>query len=452
MSSIDLGPLKEAVDRAHEEYREPPEEGESKPILPLPLYLAEEEWELVWRAVRALRRDHPGVFIQFHEATLANLIIDEFGELESTTTLEGLADRLREIAESEGPWLVSTPLSNITVPEPAMKLADEVVLWRAILGTDWMNERFGGGEDDDNSEFTVHDFLGDRLPRVTRWLRFSSRESVDTRVGAQLLTVEEGTGVLAPARARAKAQYALAVWAILEPPKQWKLLPDLGIWTQQPHLQLGQRFKRREHEKWIPREQVKGNSIRSWGEYEAPGADLLAIPFQAIENLERRSSQALLSAALAQQQASRASRFLLSERIRNIHAAIECLCEPEPGAGGAYGRWEIIANRFGVWDEMGKRGYDPQDAIDVQKRLKKARNIAAHGADAALIDLGYPEAEQRKMQGKNNYALGHDLAIAAVQADLMPLIFAVGHVLNELLLLMRDNDWDDELFEAQFSP
>jgi len=197
---------------------------------------------------------------------------------------------------------------------------------------------------------------------------------------------------------------------------------------------------------------VKGNSIRFWDEYEAPGADVLRMPFEAIENLDRRSSQALLSAAHAHQQASRASRFLLSERVRNVHAAIECLCEPEPGAGGAYDRWEIVADRFGVWDELGKRGYDPQDAIDVQERLKNARNIASHGADAALIDLGYPEAQQRKMQGKNRYALGQDLAIAAVQADLTPLVFAVGHVVKQLLLLMRDNKWDDTLFEAQFNP
>jgi len=244
VSSIDLAPLKDAVDRAYAEYRRPPTEGETKEILPLPMYMAEEEWELVWETVRALRRECPSVFIQFHETTLANLIIDQLGEVDSTPTLEKLADRLREIAESEGPWLVSTPLSNILVPEPAIQLADEVVLWRALLGTDWMDERFGGGEED-NSESMVHDFLGDRLPRVTRWLQFSQRERIDTGVGAQLLTVEEGTGVLALPRARAKAQYALAVSAILEPPKKWKLLPDLGIWTQQPHIQLGQRFKRR---------------------------------------------------------------------------------------------------------------------------------------------------------------------------------------------------------------
>jgi len=411
--------------------------------------MEESEWELVWEAVRALRRGHPRVFIQFQETTLANLVIDELLEFESAPTLEELAERLRQIAESEGPWFVSTPLSNIVVPEPAIQLADDVVLWRAVLGTEWMGERFGGGEDD-NSEFTVHDFLGDRLPRVTRWLRSAETERIDTGVGGQLLTIEDGTGVLALARARAKAQYALAVWSILAPPEEWKLLPDLGIWVQQPSIQLGQRFKLREHEKWIPRERVKGNSIRFWGDYEAPSADVLRTPFEAIDNLELRCSQALLSAALARSQASRASRFLLSERVRSIHVAIECLCEREPGAGGAYDRWEIVADRFGVWGELEKRGYDPQDALDVQERLKNARNVATHGADAALIDLGYPEARQRKMQGKNRYALGQDLAIAAVQADLAPLIYAVGHVVKELFLLMSNNNWDGTLFEAQF--
>ena len=54
------------------------------------------------------------------------------------------------------------------------------------------------------------------------------------------------------------------------------------------------------------------------------------------------------------------------------------------------------------------------------------------------------------MQGKNRYALGQDRAIAAVQADLMPLVYAVGHVVKELLVLMSGNNWDDTLFEAQF--
>lgn len=451
MSALDLTPLKEAINRAYAEYVSPPPEGmETKPLLSVSQYLEDAEWELVWKAVRALRREHARVATRFPEVTLADLVIDELVGLDETPTFDELAERLGQIADAEGPWLVSTPLSNIVLSEPAMQLAADTVLWRAVLGTEWMDQRFSEVEDQ-GSELTVQRFLGDRLPRVTRWLRFSDGRRIDTGIGAQLLTVEDGAAPVALAKARAKAQYALAVWSLLHPPKQWALVPDVGIWVQQPTLQLGQRFKPREHEKWGPRERLRGNTMRTWSEYEAPSQDLLAVPFEAISNLEKRSSQALLSAALAHHQASRASRFLLSERVRSIHVAIECLCEREPGAGDALNRWDVLADRLSVWDELRKRGYDPQDAQELQGRLKDARNVATHGADAALIDLGYPEAEQRKLRG-DRYAQGQDLAIAGIQTDLFPLIHAVGFAIKELLLLMSQNSWDDKLFQEQFRP
>lgn len=445
---MNLDPLKRAVDEAVAEDKRPPREGETKYVRPLSDYLGELAWQLVWQVVRALRHDHPFVFVRFAETTLASLVIDELAAFGSTPSLEALADRLQEVAASEGPWLVSTPLSNIVTRQPAVKLAEEVVLWRAILGTDWMDERFSGG-DDDNSTFAVHDFLGDRLPRVTRWLRFSSGDRLDTGVGAQLLTVERGTATLALARARARAQYALAVWAILAPPEGWKVLPDVANWVPQPSVQLGQRFKEREHETWTPRARTRGNFTRHWSEYEAPEDELLRIPFAAMERLERRSAQALLSASLAHFQASRGSRFLLSERVRSIHVAIECLCEPQGAQGSAFDRWSALTQRFEVWAELSRRGYDPEDARVLQERLKNVRNIATHGVDAALVDLGYPEDQPRKLRGKNRFALGRDLAVAAVQSDLAPLVFAVRFALEKLFLLMR-NGWSDEIFEEQF--
>ena len=57
--------LKEAVDRARAEYLRPSVEDETKPILPLALDMKESEWELVWKTVRALRREHQRVFIRF---------------------------------------------------------------------------------------------------------------------------------------------------------------------------------------------------------------------------------------------------------------------------------------------------------------------------------------------------------------------------------------------------
>lgn len=444
----DLEHLKDAVDRAQAEECRAPREGERKYVLPLTEHLTDDDWHRLWRVVRALRREHPNVFIRFAEATLAGLLVDEIAEYMDTPALEDLASRLRGIAESEGPWLVSTPINNIITRDAAVQLAEEAVLWRATLGTEWMDEPFGG--DDDNSEFEVHDFLGDRLPRVTRWLRFSEGERLDTGAGAQLLTVEEGTAALALARARSKAQYALAVWSILAPPEGWKVLPDLGIWAQQPRLQRGQRFKVREHEQWIPRQRTRGSALRHWGEFQAPESDLLSIPFRAMERIQTRSSQALLSAALAQHQASRGSRFLLSERVRSIRVAIECLCEPGSGGGHADQRWSAVAARCGVWEQLRDRGYEQADEEAIRERLRDARNIATHGADAALVDLGFPEDHERPLRGRR-VAYGTDLAVASVQSDLSPIIFAVGFVLEKLFLRMQACDWDDELFEAHFS-
>jgi len=298
----------------------PPKPGEAKPILPLTEYLAEEDWRRVWEVVRAIRREHAALFARFPEVTLAGLVVDELAGADEATTLDRLAARLRELADSEGPWLVSTPLAQITLPEPAIKLADDAVLWRAELGTEWMEERFAGSED--NSEFDLHRMLGDRISRPTRWVKFSDDSRVDTRRGATLLTVEEGVIGLALPRARARAQYAVAVWSALSPPEERQLLPELGIWVPQPHLQWRQRYKLREHDAWIARERTRGGGIYHWGDYPAPESDLLRIPFEAMAALDHHCAQALLSASLALLQSSRASRSPLSEQLRNLHAAI----------------------------------------------------------------------------------------------------------------------------------
>jgi len=68
--------------------------------------------------------------------------------------------------------------------------------------------------------------------------------------------------------------------------------------------------------------------------------------------------------------------------------------------------------------------------------------VATHGADAVLIDLGFPQGGQRKLQGSRS-ADAMDLQAAAVQSDLWPLVHAVGLVIEKLLLLMAANGWDD---------
>lgn len=405
----------------------------------------EADWALLWPIVRAVRRDHPAVAVKFPENTLAATVVDLVREAGDDITLAALADILDELARSEGPWLVSTPLANIELAEPMIKVADEAALLGAIRGTQWLDDRWGGhGE----SGLAMQNILGDYLSQVTEWAELDNQR-FNTGRGASLLTVEEGTAPLALPRARARAQYALSVWAVLSPPAENQLLPDIGIWIPQPTLQWRQRYKRKEDDVWPHKERERGGGISVWAPYRAPAADVLSAPFEAMAARERRSAQALLSSAHALVQGGRRSRISLSEEIRGTIAAIELLCEREPLAHDAFDRWTVIAERLGVWEKAGIRGYAPEDIADLHDRLRFARNVAMHGADAVLLDLGYPEDAERRVARKKN-AAGTDFAFAALAADLEPLRSAVRHVLRELFTLMRASSWNDEEFEAQF--
>src|SRR5215210_3926344 len=140
---MDLADLKARLDKARSKADAPvPPEG--KPILFVSEYLDESDLVEVWRVVYAIRREHPSVFVRFTESTLAGLVVDELAGKDEVPDLRELADDLEDLAVSEHPWLGSTPLANIRLPEPAIKLTDDVVLWRAELGTEWMDNRFAG--------------------------------------------------------------------------------------------------------------------------------------------------------------------------------------------------------------------------------------------------------------------------------------------------------------------
>jgi hypothetical protein len=177
---------------------------------------------------------------------------------------------------------------------------------------------------------------------------------------------------------------------------------------------------------------------------------LLGLPFRAIEVVrEKRSAQALLSASLALFQAARGSRFQLSERLRHVLAAVETLGEPRPGKTMKWGRWSRLSQRFAVHEALEARGYSEDLIARAEKRLKDARNIATHGADAVLIDLGFPEGARRALRF-GPPAAGDDLAYASLSADLTVLIFAVQRVLGRMLREMDKCEWDDAAFEELF--
>lgn len=447
MADDPIEELRQRLEAAEAKKEERLKEEGQIPLLPISEWLEEADWPYVWEIVRGIRRDHIGIAIRFPEETLAALVIDIVAGADRVLALEELAGELEAFAEAEGPWLVSTPIANIRLQEPVIEVAPDAVLWHATLGPEWLADRDAAS--DDSSALDVSKILGDRLPQITEW-ESGDAAPIDTRRGAALITVEDGVAGLALPRARSRAQYAIAVWTILAPPKDFELLPDVGIWVPQPHIRSTQRFKRTEEGGSTPKQLVRGATAEHWAPYTAPDRDILTAPFEAFAHLDRRCAQALLSATLALFAANRRSRSELSAQLRNTMAALESLCEKENELWAAQERWVKVAARFDVWTELSQRGYDTNDLDELQRRLKWARNIATHSVDAALLDLGYPEQAQRKV-AKSEIRPGTDFAFAVLAADLVPLRFALGFVIEKLFDVARSSNWDDSAFEAQFT-
>jgi hypothetical protein len=143
--------------------------------------------------------------------------------------------------------------------------------------------------------------------------------------------------------------------------------------------------------------------------YTLPEETVLAAPFLAFEALDRRCAQALLSSTGTLYRCEVGSGLTLSDRISEITRAIERLCESPSGAS-AWGRWDRLAAHFDVWSGLERnRGYSPEHTRELQRRLRRARNIGTHGADAALIDLGWSAGDRPMKFGQP--ATADDLAL-----------------------------------------
>jgi len=100
-----------------------------------------------------------------------------------------------------------------------------------------------------------------------------------------------------------------------------------------------------------------------------------------------------------------------------------------------------------VWDRVADaRSYTTHQIADLQQRLINARNISAHGADAALIDLGWIGGDRALRFGAT--AAATDLYSTALQRDLGPMLYAVAEALRGAWAAMRDADFEDAAFEA----
>lgn len=268
-----------------------------------------------------------------------------------------------------------------------------------------------------------------------------------------MFLIEEGARRMATRQARAKAHYALATWSILSPPEPLHVLPDLGLWFPQPDTHQDLEYKRLDQDQWISQERREGGAYRKWAPYKLPADDVLAAPFEAFAKLTRRPAQALLTATAALYSAGRGSRAQIADQVREARRSIECLCEParNSNTGDARERWERLAKRLDVWQHVADaRAYKPVAIDELQLRLIHARNISTHGADAALLDLGWT-ADDRPLRG-GGLAAATDLSLAALSRDLSPMLFAIGEALRGTWKAMRDADFDESAFEALFAP
>jgi hypothetical protein len=429
----------------------PFEEGEtSRPIEFFTDHLTDDGWRLGWQLVAELRREHADLFAGYDEQRLHLAALEWILTATATPSIAQVAEALAQQAEGEeGSWLVSIPIANASLgrawapagPTAAIRPAYEF----AVEGQPETDSAV--------TEFAIFHHLHDRLTPPLRTIRFGDGTEVDTKRTLALLVVEDGSRLMAVRQAMAKAHYAIAAWAVLAPPGRWHLVPDVATWFPQPDTHHEIEHKRFDRDRFTSQERRHGAAFRQWAPYEFPDDYILAAPFEAFDHLNKRSAQALLSATSAHHAAARGSRALLSAQIREVRRAIECLCEPAQGSqtGGARVRWSRLSERLEIWRRVADaRAYTPTAIAELQDRLVNARNIGTHGADAALLDLGWNAGDRELLRGR--LAASTDLTLAALSRDFGPTLFAVGEALRIVWSRMRAASFDDETFETLFAP
>lgn len=457
---FDLKPLREVVARAQREQMAPPAGQEVKAYEPVERYFSEEDWLALQAAVAAVRRLAGDTYnLYLSDQRVAATVVDALlGQVEEDfqppeLSFEQLVERLRERAGDEGPWLVATPLANFLAPAPYTRLGDDVGLMEPTQDPDW--EPGFGPADPSAGELRRH--LSDRMQPRPRFIRPNALapHHLDTRVGACLVSIEAGTRAVALESARTRARYALAVWTLAHGPGSRRLWPTVGSWAPQPYILLGEEHKLHEPDVLIGRSSKQGG-VRYHSLFYEPPSDVaeLGWPFVAMKHApERRSAGALLSATWALYQATHWPYELqLTDRMLYLQTAVASLCEaPEGGDNRAmYARWRALRTRLGLLQELAARGIEAADIEAAEQRLTDVRNIAAHGIDSVLINLGYP-AERARRMNKKRARSGEELALAQLYSELHPMQWMVRQALQRTWSTVAAAGFSDELFESCFA-
>jgi len=217
---------------------------------------------------------------------------------------------------------------------------------------------------------------------------------------------------------------------------------------------LGHEYKPFEPGAWTGASTTKRSTTIHAG-YGAPSdPEELRAPFDAMAIAgHSRCAQALLSSAWSLYVAGSTPNPLeWTDRLLLLYTAVMALCEPpgEPARDEeVFGRWQHVAERAGVWSDLTERGYSAQRIQQAHARIRDARNIATHGSDSVLVNLGYPAEATRTVRGPREVP-GADLALAVIRADWGPLLFAARAVTTELWCRAQAENFDDGWFEDHF--
>ncbi|HEV2999990.1 MAG TPA: hypothetical protein VGW75_04545 [Solirubrobacteraceae bacterium] len=433
--------LKGAIERGQERRALRPHSSER-----LWLYLSNAEWAQVHGFVRYLARSHPGSFGAYgHDQEIADALVEVLDEDADGTlaTHDDIAAALLEATNRS--WLIRTPLANVMAPPAVQSLGPDA----ALAPTYGRNALV-----DDSARRTrdaVRTLFGDDIGPGERFDR-TRDQVIDTRHTASLITRERGTRRVASDRGATRARYALALWTLAAPPEEamyMPLWPTLGNWLPQPWMHQEQGRKSLE----APRNRDSGMHVDYEDDdlvlYRPPAEPLASAPFMAMSLAhERRCASALLSAAWPLYLVGRLPTDLTwLDRLAPVYQARDTLCEPPDGDhGDVEARFKAGVDRLRITKKIRRLGYTPRDVSAISARARDVRNIVVHGADAALLNLGFPPERVRRVRDRR--IPGKELGPAFVQEAITPAFHAVRFLALALLEQALATGWADAAFEA----
>jgi hypothetical protein len=275
-------------------------------------------------------------------------------------------------------------------------------------------------------------------------------------MAASMVLVVRGPEPIATQIAQATADYLLAGWMLFAPPPRLKLWPTAGPWAPQPSEQFSisvTPFRRNADDPATKR--TRSRSIQQYGEYEVPDDfALLQRPLRAVRMAEtHHSARALLSATWAwRHAASGGSALEVTDIMFYAFTCLAALCE-DPAAQndrGMFRRWQALRRNVpGHFDRALAAGLD-SDALDhALQTLHDARNLAAHGSDAVLVNLGFPASRTRAF--KKREVEGVELGLASLHAALRPSLWLLREALLHCWTVADESDFNDDKFNGLFA-